>query len=48
VVGSEEMEAGQVAPRLRSGKRMEALSVDAFQAQIQQEIQDRVPPPEMG
>jgi threonyl-tRNA synthetase len=48
VVGSEEMEAGQVSPRLRSGKRMEVLSVDAFQAKIQQEIQDRVPPPEMG
>jgi threonyl-tRNA synthetase len=48
VVGDREMEANQVAPRLRSGKRMEALGVDAFLAHIQQEIQDRVPPPEMA
>jgi threonyl-tRNA synthetase len=47
VVGKQELEDGAVAPRLRSGKRMEALSVDAFLAHIQGEIQDRVPPPEM-
>jgi len=48
VVGDQEMEAGTVAPRLRSGKRMEAVSVDAFLAYVQQEINDRVPPPEMA
>jgi threonyl-tRNA synthetase len=47
VVGNQEMADGNVAPRLRSGKRMEALSVDAFLAHIQKEIQDRVQPPEM-
>ena len=48
VVGDQEMEAKAVAPRMRSGQRMEAVSVDAFLAQIQQEIKDRVPPPEMA
>jgi len=47
VVGDQEMEAGTVAPRLRSGKRMEAMKVEAFLEHIQQEIRDRVPPPEM-
>jgi threonyl-tRNA synthetase len=48
VVGDREMEAGAVAPRLRSGKRMESISLDAFLAHIQQEINERVPPPEMA
>ena len=48
VVGDQEMEAGAVAPRLRSGKRMEALRVEDFLAYIQQEINDRVSPPEMA
>jgi threonyl-tRNA synthetase len=47
VVGNQEMEAGTVAPRLRSGKRLPALSVDAFLEQIQAEIRDRVQAPEM-
>jgi threonyl-tRNA synthetase len=47
VVGDQEMEAGTVAPRLRSGKRMEAMKVEAFLEHIQKEIQERVPPPEM-
>ncbi len=48
VVGGQEMEAGQVAPRLRSGQRMEALSVEAFLEHIQLEIKDRVQSPEMA
>jgi len=48
VVGDQEMAADAVAPRLRSGKRLEAMSVGAFQDRIQQEIRDRVPPPEMA
>ena len=48
VVGDQEMEAGAVAPRLRSGKRMDAQSVDAFLAHIQKEIQERIAPPEMA
>ncbi len=48
VVGSQEMEASTVAPRLRSGKRMEALSVEAFLEHIQQEISERAQPPEMA
>jgi threonyl-tRNA synthetase len=47
VVGNQEMEAGTVAPRLRSGKRLDALSVDAFMTHIQNEIRIRIPPPEM-
>ncbi len=47
VVGDQEMEAGQVAPRLRSGKRMDALSVEAFLEHIQGEIRERVQSPEM-
>ncbi len=47
VVGNQEKEAGAVAPRLRSGKRLPALSVDAFLERIQAEIRGRVPPPEM-
>jgi threonyl-tRNA synthetase len=48
VVGDQEMEAGSVAPRMRSGQRMDAINVDAFLARIQQEIKDRVSPPEMA
>jgi threonyl-tRNA synthetase len=48
VVGDQEMEAGAVAPRLRSGKQMDSLSVDTFLAQIQQEIKARVSPPEIA
>ena len=47
VVGNQEKEAGTVAPRLRSGKRLPALSVDAFLSQIQTEIRERVQAPEM-
>jgi threonyl-tRNA synthetase len=48
VVGNREMEAGAVAPRLRSGKRMQVISVDAFLEHIQKEITQRTPPPEMA
>ncbi len=48
VVGAQEMEAGMVAPRLRSGERWEVMEVDAFLKRIQAEIRDRVPPPEMA
>jgi threonyl-tRNA synthetase len=48
VVGNNEMEAGAVAPRLRSGDRLEAVSVEAFLERIQLEIRDRVHPPEMA
>jgi threonyl-tRNA synthetase len=48
VVGNQEMEAGAVAPRLRSGKQLEALSVEAFIERIQREIRERVHPPEMA
>jgi threonyl-tRNA synthetase len=47
VVGNQEVEAGTVAPRLRSGKQLDAMDVEAFLERIQQEIRDRVPPPEM-
>ncbi|MBN1666631.1 MAG: threonine--tRNA ligase, partial [Anaerolineales bacterium] len=47
VVGGQEMENGTVAPRLRSGARMEALSVSDFIARIQAEIRNRVQAPEL-
>lgn len=48
IVGSQEMEAGAVAPRLRSGQRLETQPVAAFIEQIQREISGRVPPPEIS
>ena len=42
VVGDKEMEAGQVAPRLRSGEQMSAVSVEAFIARAKQDIADGV------
>jgi threonyl-tRNA synthetase len=40
VVGDQEVEAGQVAPRLRSGEKLEAMSVADFIARTRQEIAD--------
>ncbi len=42
VVGDKEMEAGQLAPRLRSGEQMSAVSVEAFLAKAKQDIADGV------
>ncbi len=42
VVGDKEMEAGQIAPRLRSGEQMSAVSVEAFVAKAKQDIADGV------
>lgn len=42
VVGDKEMEAGHVAPRLRSGEQMPAVSVEAFIAKAKQDIADGV------
>lgn len=42
VVGDKEMQNGQVAVRTRKGEDLGVMSVDAFVAQIQQDIQNRV------
>lgn len=42
VVGDKEMQSGQVAVRTRKGEDLGVMSVDAFVAQIQQDIQNRV------
>jgi threonyl-tRNA synthetase len=40
VVGDQEVEAGQVAPRLRSGEKLEAMPVDDFIARARREIEE--------
>ncbi len=42
VVGDREMENGKVAPRLRSGERLDAMSVDDLLKRIQQDIEERI------
>jgi threonyl-tRNA synthetase len=42
VLGDKEMQNGQVAVRTRKGEDLGVMSVDAFVAQIQQDIQNRV------
>jgi threonyl-tRNA synthetase len=42
VVGDQEVEAGKVAPRLRSGERLEAMPVPDFISQVQQEIMEHL------
>jgi threonyl-tRNA synthetase len=42
VMGDKEMEAGEVAPRLRSGEQMVAVSVEAFVSKAKQDIADGV------
>ncbi|WP_124551986.1 threonine--tRNA ligase [Methylophilus methylotrophus] len=42
VVGDKEMQNGQVAVRTRKGEDLGVMSVDAFVAQIQQDIRNRV------
>jgi threonyl-tRNA synthetase len=42
VVGDQEVEAGQVAPRLRSGEKLEAMSVAEFIGRAQHEIEEHL------
>jgi threonyl-tRNA synthetase len=42
VVGDQEVEAGQVAPRLRSGEKLEAMPVADFIARACQEIDEHL------
>lgn len=42
VVGDKEMQNGQVAVRTRKGEDLGVMSVDAFAARVQQDIQNRV------
>lgn len=42
VVGDKEMQNGQVAVRTRKGEDLGVMTVDAFVARVQQDIQDRV------
>ena len=42
VVGDAEMEAGLVAPRLRSGENLPPMSLDAFLSRINQDINNKV------
>jgi threonyl-tRNA synthetase len=42
VVGDKEMQNGHVAVRTRKGEDLGAMSVDAFVARVQQDIQNRV------
>lgn len=41
IVGDREMEAGQVAPRLRSGDELDAMAVEDFIARAKEEIANR-------
>jgi threonyl-tRNA synthetase len=42
VVGDQEVEAGQVAPRLRSGEKLDAMPVADFIARAQNEIENHI------
>jgi len=42
IVGDQEVAAGQVAPRLRSGEKLEVMSVADYITRIQREIEDHV------
>ncbi|MBU0510317.1 MAG: threonine--tRNA ligase [Chloroflexi bacterium] len=42
VIGDREMENGTIAPRLRSGEKLDAMNVDDLLKRIQQDIEERI------